>query len=51
MKALSVRQPYASAILAGVKTLEIRSWQTHYRSDLLICATAKSLAALCSLSR
>lgn len=41
MKALSVRQPHASDILSGRKTLEIRSRQTHHRGDLLICVTAK----------
>lgn len=41
MKALSVRQPWASLIADGKKTLEIRSWSTRYRGDLLICASAK----------
>lgn len=40
MKALSIRQPHASDILTGSKTLEIGSWPTRYRGDLLICATA-----------
>lgn len=41
MKALSVRQPFADNIARGIKTLEIRSWPTHYRGDLLICAAKK----------
>lgn len=41
MKAISVKQPWAGAILQGLKPLEIRSWQTAYRGDLLICASAK----------
>ncbi|MBR4742173.1 MAG: ASCH domain-containing protein [Desulfovibrio sp.] len=41
MKALSIRQPYASAIIFGWKTVEIRSWKTKYRGDLLICSTQK----------
>lgn len=40
MKALSVRQPWALAIVDGVKTIEIRSWATDYRGELLICASA-----------
>lgn len=27
MKAISIRQPWAAAILAGVKTIEVRSWK------------------------
>jgi hypothetical protein len=38
MKALTVRQPYAGLIAAGVKTIEVRSWVTHYRGPLLIHA-------------
>ena len=41
MKALSIRQPYASLIAEGQKTLEIRSWRTKYRGPLLICSTAR----------
>jgi hypothetical protein len=43
MKALSVRQPHASRIARGIKTLEIRSWKTHYRGPLLICAAARAI--------
>lgn len=39
MKALSVQQPYAAAIAAGVKTIEFRSRPIHYRGELLICTT------------
>jgi hypothetical protein len=39
MKALSVRQPHASLIEAGKKTLEIRTRRTHHRGPLLICAS------------
>lgn len=41
MKTLVVRQPWASMIARGVKTIEVRSWRTTYRGDLLIAA-AKS---------
>ena len=40
MKALSVRQPFASLIVTGLKTIEWRLWQVKYRGDLLICAGA-----------
>jgi hypothetical protein len=39
-KALSVRQPHAGRIERGEKTLEIRSRRTHFRGQLLICASA-----------
>lgn len=41
MKALSVRQPWASMIASGRKTIEVRSWSTRYRGPLLICATQR----------
>jgi hypothetical protein len=41
VKALSVRQPWASLIACGRKTVEIRSWRTAYRGPLLICAAKK----------
>jgi hypothetical protein len=40
-KVLTVRQPFASAILAGLKEREYRSWQTRYRGVLLIHAAAR----------
>lgn len=41
IKALSVNQPFASAISEAVKTIEIRPWSTEYRGDLLICSTKR----------
>lgn len=40
-KCLSVSQPAAYCIAAGEKTIEVRSWTTKYRGQLLICATAE----------
>jgi len=40
MKALSVRQPWADLIEAGLKTIEVRTWSTSHRGPLLICASA-----------
>ena len=41
MKAVSVKQPWASLIAEGNKTIETRTWPTNYRGDLLICASKK----------
>ena len=40
MKCLSVRQPWASLIVAGLKEVENRSWMPRYRGPLLIHAGA-----------
>jgi ASCH domain len=40
MKALTIRQPWAHAILHLGKDAENRSWRTHYRGLLLIHAAA-----------
>ena len=39
MKALSIRQPWASLVAAGLKTVECRTWKTKYRGPLLICSS------------
>jgi hypothetical protein len=36
MKCLSIKQPWASLIIAGIKTIENRSWRTNYRGKILI---------------
>lgn len=38
MKALSIKQPWAWAIVSGLKDIENRSWQTPYRGPILIHA-------------
>lgn len=38
MKALSIRQPWASLIASGRKTIELRTWTTKYRGPLVVCA-------------
>jgi hypothetical protein len=40
MKALTVKQPWAWAIIFGGKDIENRSWRTRYRGPLLIHAGA-----------
>ncbi len=41
MKAISIRQPWASMIASGEKTIETRTWSTKYRGPLLIVASKK----------
>ena len=41
MKALSLRQPWASLIADGRKTIETRTWRTRYRGALAIHASAR----------
>lgn len=43
MKALSIHPVYAMGIAAGIKTVEIRTWTTQYRGDIVICSTAKKI--------
>lgn len=38
MKALTIKQPWAHAIVAGHKRIENRVWRTHYRGPLAIHA-------------
>ncbi len=40
MKALTVRQPFASLIVDGYKTIENRTWKTDYKGPLAIHAAA-----------
>ena len=50
-KALTVKQPYANDLVTvayqedgvnyGIKSIEVRSRNTHYRGDILICSSAK----------
>jgi len=50
MKAITLRQPWASLFVAGAKLIETRSWSTPYRGPLAVHASAKINAeefALC----
>ncbi len=51
MRALSLRQPWASLVVAGLKDVENRRWRTTYRGPILIHAarTEESGAALAPL--
>jgi hypothetical protein len=41
MKAITIKQPWASLIVHGIKDIENRSWKTNYRGKILIHAAAK----------
>ena len=43
MKALSIKQPWASLIALGIKDIENRTWKTHFRGRIFIHATSKSV--------
>lgn len=38
MKAITIKQPFASLIAAGLKEYEFRTWKTGYRGEVLIHA-------------
>jgi activating signal cointegrator 1 len=38
VRALVLRQPWANLVRDGLKKIEVRSWTTKHRGDLLICA-------------
>ena len=38
MKVLTIKQPYATLILEGIKEYEFRTWKTKYRGEFLIHA-------------
>ena len=38
MKVLTIKQPFATLIAEGIKEYEFRTWNTHYRGELLIHA-------------
>lgn len=43
MKVLSIKEPYASLIMNGIKTIETRSWKTKYRGELYIHASLSNV--------
>lgn len=42
MKILSVRQPWASLIVTGLKDVENRTWPTKYRGPILVHASLRA---------
>lgn len=43
MKALTIWQPWAGAVAAGIKKNETRSWSTKYRGQIAIHSAMKSI--------
>ncbi len=43
MKAISLWQPWASAMTTGAKTIETRPWKTNYRGNMVICSAKKKV--------
>jgi len=43
MKAITIKQPYASLIVEGIKDIENRTWKTNYRGRILIHAGKDNL--------
>ena len=41
MKIISIRQPWASLIVQGIKDIENRTWRTHHRGPVLIHASQR----------
>lgn len=46
MKAITIRQPWAALIVAGIKDIENRTWTTKYRGPLLIHVGATNWSPL-----
>ena len=42
MKALSIKEPWASLIIDGKKTIELRTWRTNYRGLIMIHRSGKN---------
>ncbi len=49
MKALTIKQPWASLIVHGIKDIENRTWKTNFRGRVLIHAAAKDSGTLYEL--
>jgi hypothetical protein len=49
MKALSIKQPWASLIAHGIKDIENRTWKTNFRGRIYIHASTKDGGALSEL--
>jgi hypothetical protein len=41
LPAISIREPWASMIAKGEKTIEVRSWSTQHRGKIILCASRK----------
>lgn len=46
-RAISIKQPWATLIASGRKTIEVRTWRTHYRGPLVLVASKAPDVAAC----
>lgn len=46
VKAISIREPYASFFRDGSKTIETRTWTTNYRGKVLLCCSKQPVSEL-----
>lgn len=46
MKCITIKQPYAGLIVAGIKTIENRTWATKYIGEIAIHSSAKPASGL-----
>ena len=46
-KCLSLKQPYAELLVAGKKTIEVRTWNTKFRGQFLVHASKKINEEVC----
>jgi hypothetical protein len=51
MKALSIKQPWASLIAHGIKNIENRTWKTNFRGKIYIHASSVSKGMLGLLNK
>lgn len=49
MKALTIKQPWASLIAHGIKDIENRTWKTNFRGRIFIHASAKPAGSTLNL--
>ncbi len=50
MKAISIKEPWASLIRAKRKPYETRTWATKYRGKLLLCCSKKPFSRISGLA-
>ncbi|MBE6155215.1 MAG: ASCH domain-containing protein [Firmicutes bacterium] len=51
MRVLSIKEPYASLIKAGIKKIETRSFKTNYRGELYIHASQTKMKCSSDIER
>ncbi len=49
MKTISIKQPWASLIIEGIKDIENRTWKTSFRGTVLVHASGKPIGKITDL--